>query len=102
MLVFTVQFGAKYSLFSKKCSDYSLVQLLSPQCYLALLGECVHVIQSLLMLSGDVEINPGPSINDVLAELQKLKVEQTIYITEIQGLKDQLLSADETLTDFNK
>ncbi|XP_037498724.1 uncharacterized protein LOC119372322 [Rhipicephalus sanguineus] len=101
-LVFAVQVSAKYSLFNKKSSDYCLVQLPSPQCCLALFGECVHVIQSLLLLSGDVETNPGPSMNDVLAELQKLTAGQSKLITEVQSLKNQVMSTDKTLTDLSK
>ncbi|XP_075550760.1 uncharacterized protein LOC142584539 [Dermacentor variabilis] len=102
MLAFTMQVSAKYSLFSKKCSNYCLVQLPSPQCCLAMLSECVHAIQSLLLLSGDVETNPGPSIADVFAELQKLTVGQSTLITEVQGLKNQLSCTDATLTDLSK
>ncbi|XP_065284655.2 uncharacterized protein [Dermacentor albipictus] len=102
MLAFTMQVSAKYSLFCKKCSNYCLVQLPSPQCCLAMLSECVHAIQSLLLLSGDVETNPGPSIADVFAELQKLTVGQSTLITEVQGLKNQLSCTDATLTDLSK
>ncbi|XP_075748106.1 uncharacterized protein LOC142814049 [Rhipicephalus microplus] len=92
-----------YALFAKKTSNYVLVQLPSPRCCLAVAAECVSVIHSLLMLSGDVETNPGPGGNDaVLTELQKIAAGQSKVITEVQSLKSQLNTTDRTLTDLCK
>lgn len=80
-----------------------MVQFPSPHCCVAIAVECAHVIHSLLMLSGDVETNPGPEGNAaVLAELQKLNAGQTLLITEIQGLKTQLNTTDQTIASLDK
>ncbi|XP_049514379.1 uncharacterized protein LOC125941357 [Dermacentor silvarum] len=101
-LVFAMQVGTRHSLFAKRCSDYCLVQLPSPHCCLALIGECVGVIRRLLILSGDIETNPGPDTNDVLKELQKISASQNTLISEVQGLKSQIVNTDKILMDLNK
>ncbi|XP_037508477.2 uncharacterized protein LOC119384916 [Rhipicephalus sanguineus] len=102
-LIFAMQVSKSYTLFAKKSSNYVLVQFPSPRCCLAIAAECVSVIHSLLMLSGDVETNPGPSGNDaVLTELQKIAAGQSKVITEVQSLKSQLNTTDRTITDLCK
>ncbi|XP_077501283.1 uncharacterized protein LOC144112081 [Amblyomma americanum] len=102
-LTFAMQVSTSYALFAKKSSNYILVQFPSPHCCVAIAVECAHVIHSLLMLSGDVETNPGPEGNAaVLAELQKLNAGQTLLITEIQDLKTQLNTTDQTIASLDK
>ncbi|XP_049268018.1 uncharacterized protein LOC125756977 [Rhipicephalus sanguineus] len=103
-LIFAMQVNKSYTLFAKKSSNYVLVQFPSPRCFLAIAAECVSVIHSLPMLSGDVETNPGPSGNDaVLTELQKIAAGQSKVITEVvQSLKSQLNTTDRTITDLCK
>ncbi|XP_042143950.1 uncharacterized protein LOC121834265, partial [Ixodes scapularis] len=100
-LVFAMQVGKPYGLFAKKSSNYFLVQLPSPQCCLAICAECVHVVRFLLLLSGDVETNPGPD-NAVLVELQKLSTGQSQLLAEVQGLKFQLQTTDKTMSELSK
>ncbi|XP_070392942.1 uncharacterized protein [Dermacentor albipictus] len=89
--------------FSKKSSNYLLVQLPSPQCCIAIATECIHVIRLLLIISGDIETNPGPaSLDTVLAELQKLTAGQTTLVQELKSLKLQLTTTDKTISDLNK
>ncbi|XP_049269120.1 uncharacterized protein LOC119386531 [Rhipicephalus sanguineus] len=98
-----MQVSKSYTLFAKKSSNYVLVQFPSPRCCLAIAAECVSIIHSLLMLSGDIETNPGPSGNDaVLTELQKIAAGQSKVITEVQSLKSQLNTTDRTITDLCK
>lgn len=60
-------------------------------------------MQSLLLLAGDIETNPGPpSIEDVMNELRKLSAGQSKLITDMLDLKNQLLTTDKTLSDLNK
>ncbi|KAH6920756.1 hypothetical protein HPB50_028256 [Hyalomma asiaticum] len=71
-LTFAMQVTQSYVLFAKKSSNYFLVQFPSPNCCISVAIECVHAINSLLMLSGDIETNPGPNGNAaVFAALQK-------------------------------
>ncbi|XP_077498020.1 uncharacterized protein LOC144108724 [Amblyomma americanum] len=100
-LIFAMQVSKSYTLFAKRSSNYILVQLPSPQCSVAIAAECVTVVHSLLLLSGDIETNPGPNDSSaVLAELQKLTAGQTQLIAEVQGLKSQLTTTDKTITDL--
>ncbi|XP_077496486.1 uncharacterized protein LOC144107366 [Amblyomma americanum] len=96
-----MQVSKSYTLFAKRSSNYILVQFPSPQCCVAIAAECVTVVHSLL-LSGDIETNPGPNDSSaVLAELKKLTAGQTQLIAEVQGLKSQLTTTDKTITDLS-
>ncbi|XP_077507280.1 uncharacterized protein LOC144116387 [Amblyomma americanum] len=97
-----MQVSKSYTLFAKRSSNYILVQFPSPQCCVAIAAECVTVVHSLLLVSGDIETNPGPNDSSaVLAELQKLTAGQTQLIAEVQGLKSQLTTTDKTITDLS-
>ncbi|XP_075533570.1 uncharacterized protein LOC142566615 [Dermacentor variabilis] len=102
-LYFAMQVSRTYHSFGKKSSNYFLIQLPSPWCCATIAIECVHVIRSLLLLSGDVETNPGPpGIEDVMSELGKLASGQSKLITEVLDLKSKLLTTDKTLSDLSK
>ncbi|KAH9371975.1 hypothetical protein HPB48_000466 [Haemaphysalis longicornis] len=91
------------SLFAKKTSNYYLVQLPSPQCLCEIILECAHTTSSLLLLlSGDVETNPGPEMQEILTELQKISAGQATLLTEVQELKNQLSTTNQTITDLSK
>lgn len=61
------------------------MQFPSLHCYIIAV-ECADVIHWLLMLSGDVEANPGPNANAaVLTELQKLSTSQAQLIADVQS-----------------
>ncbi|XP_077508998.1 uncharacterized protein LOC144120461 [Amblyomma americanum] len=90
-------------LYAKKSSDYFLIQLPSPQCCLAIVTECSDVIISLLLLSGDIETNPGPaSLETVVTELKKLSAGQSTIIAEVTDLKNQLLTTDNLISDLSR
>ncbi|XP_075526332.1 uncharacterized protein LOC142558055 [Dermacentor variabilis] len=96
-----MQVGVSESLFSKKTSNYFLLQLPSPRCCCATVIECAGVVQLLLLLlSGDVESNPGP--DPILVELQKLSAGQSTLISQVQGLKNQLFTTEQALSDLTK
>ncbi|XP_075737251.1 uncharacterized protein LOC142814728 [Rhipicephalus microplus] len=102
-LTFAMQVSKSYVLFAKKSSNYFLVQFPSPHCCITIAVECAHMIHSLLILSGDVETNPGPNGNAaILTELQKLSAGQAQLIAEVQSLKSQLSTTDKRITDLNK
>ncbi|CAN7949671.1 unnamed protein product [Ixodes pacificus] len=98
---FFVQVSEPYSLFSKKTSNYFLIQLPSPQCCVVISIECFHTIRSLLLQSGDIETNPGPDTNAILAELKKLSTGQSKLLAEVQDLKTQLLATDKAISDLS-
>ncbi|XP_040062185.1 uncharacterized protein LOC120837076 [Ixodes scapularis] len=98
---FFVQVSKSCSLFSKKTSNYFLIQLPSPQCCVVISIECFHVIRSLLLQSGDIETNPGPDTNAILAELKKLSTGQSKLLAEVQDLKTQLLTTDKAISDLS-
>ncbi|XP_037502608.2 uncharacterized protein LOC119377056 [Rhipicephalus sanguineus] len=95
-----MQVSSSYQAPTKKSSDYFLVQLPSPQCCLLLISECIDVIRALLLLSGDVETNPGPD-KVVLDELRKLSAGQATLISEMQSLKTQLTSTTNTIANLS-
>ncbi|XP_050033107.3 uncharacterized protein [Dermacentor andersoni] len=98
-----MQVSQPYALFAKKSSNYFLMQLPSPHWCAAIAVECAHIIHALLILAGDVEINPGPNIpENLLTELRKLTAGQNQLISEIHGLKSQLTSTDKAITDLSK
>lgn len=66
---------------------------------LSIIVQCCDVVRSLLLLAGDVETNPGPDIQAVLNELKNLSAGQSQLITEIQGLKSQLLTTDKAISN---
>ncbi|XP_040068339.3 uncharacterized protein LOC115324279 [Ixodes scapularis] len=102
-LSYTMQVSLSYVSSSKKSSNYLLVQLPSLQCCIADARECAQVIRRLLMLSGDVETNPGPvTSSEILSELQKLFAGQTKLIEEVKGLKSQLQITDRTISDLGR
>ncbi|XP_075740617.1 uncharacterized protein LOC119165510 isoform X1 [Rhipicephalus microplus] len=92
-----MQVGSSYPTSTKKSSNYCLVQLPSPQCCCLLVTECVNVVRASLLLSGDVGTNPGP---DILAELKKLSQGQSAILSEMQGLKSQIATTNQTITDL--
>ncbi|XP_077491437.1 uncharacterized protein LOC144102044 [Amblyomma americanum] len=100
---FAMQVSKPCCLYAKKSSDYFLIQLPSPQCCLAIVTECSDVIISLLLLSGDIETNPGPaSLETVVTELKKLSAGQSTLIAEVTDLKNQLLTTDNLISDLSR
>ncbi|XP_075534295.1 uncharacterized protein LOC142568083 [Dermacentor variabilis] len=97
-----MQVGKAYSLFSKKSTNYFLLQLPSPHCCLLVTLECSDVIRALLMMSGDVESNPGPNCNALLTELKNLSAGQSQLISQVQDLNVQLLLTDKAIADMGK
>ncbi|XP_049268747.1 uncharacterized protein LOC125757325 [Rhipicephalus sanguineus] len=97
-LLFAMQVGRKSSFVSKKSSNYCLVQLPSPQHCVCLAFECIDAIHCLLLLlSGDIETNPGPTDPVILAELKKISTGQSALLSEVQDLKVQLHTTEKTI-----
>ncbi|XP_037508354.1 uncharacterized protein LOC119384134 [Rhipicephalus sanguineus] len=101
-LTFAMQVSKPYALFSKKSSNYFLLQLPSPRCCFLIVVECTDVIRSLLMQSGDVESNPGPNTTAILDELHKISAGQSKLISEVSNLKDQLLTTNQTIAQLSQ
>ncbi|KAH9367408.1 hypothetical protein HPB48_004003 [Haemaphysalis longicornis] len=56
-----VQVSNKHAISSIRDDSLTLMVLPSPQFLLATVSDCIAVIRMLLIASGDVELNPGPS-----------------------------------------
>lgn len=54
-----------------------------------------------VLLSGDVETNPGPT-EAILVELKKLSVGQAQIISQVQDLKAQLQTTDRNIANLNE
>ncbi|CAN7978916.1 unnamed protein product [Ixodes persulcatus] len=105
------------------------MQLPSPLCCLNLFCECIDVVGSLLLLSGDVEVNPGPGPGpdtdaattrskqskqmaltstqsqaspDVIALLTKLSEGQDSLLREMQAIKKKVSSTEQTLSNLSE
>uniref|UniRef100_L7LY12 Tick transposon n=1 Tax=Rhipicephalus pulchellus TaxID=72859 RepID=L7LY12_RHIPC len=100
-LMFAMQVSNAHSLFTKRSSNYFLLQLPGPHCCLSIVVQCCDVIRSLLLLAGDIETNPGPDNQAVLNELKKLTAGQSQLITEIKGLKTQMQTTDKAIADLS-
>uniref|UniRef100_A0A6M2CRQ2 Putative endonuclease-reverse transcriptase n=1 Tax=Rhipicephalus microplus TaxID=6941 RepID=A0A6M2CRQ2_RHIMP len=66
--------------------------------------ECIDIVHCLLLLlSGDIESNPGPP-NDsavILAELKNISSGQAKLLSEVQDLKTQLNTTEKTISDLS-
>ncbi|XP_075544229.1 uncharacterized protein LOC142578662 [Dermacentor variabilis] len=103
-LLFTMQVSNQCRLFAKKSSNRCLILLPSPQCCVCIMSDCINSVCSLLlMLSGDIETNPGPpTLNEILNELKGLSSGQSQLIGDVQSLKSQLSSTDKTICELGK
>lgn len=86
-LTFAMQFSKQYGLFSKKSSNYFLLQLSRPQCCYLIAVECIDDIHSLLLRSGNVDSYPGPNSAAKLEKLRNISPGQSKLISEASNLK---------------
>ncbi|XP_077551771.1 uncharacterized protein LOC144165971 [Haemaphysalis longicornis] len=100
---FFTQVGDKYSVYSIRDDSLTLTVLPSPQSLLASLCDCLHVIKLLLLTSGDVELNPGPT-SDSESEatvnsqiLKKILKEQTKTNKTLTALSANLKQVELTI-----
>ncbi|XP_049512298.1 uncharacterized protein LOC125940304 [Dermacentor silvarum] len=101
-LLFIMQVCEPDCFYTKRTGNHFLVQLPSPQCCFDIACECLSVIRSILLQSGDIETNPGPDTDAVLAELKKLSAGQTTIIADMQGLKSQCTATSAALANLSK
>ncbi|XP_077528021.1 uncharacterized protein LOC144139597 [Haemaphysalis longicornis] len=103
-LLFVMQVSSQYCLFATKSSNRCLIQLPSPQCCVCIVSDCMTTVFSLLlMLSGDIETNPGPpTLEDILNELKSLSSGQAQLIGDMQNLKCQLSNTDKAISALGK
>ncbi|XP_070388864.1 protein unc-13 homolog C-like isoform X2 [Dermacentor albipictus] len=97
-----VQVGDKYLISSIRDDSVTLTVLPSPQCLLCLLFDCVHVIRLLLVTSGDIELNPGPSDSESETHLnsellKKILKEQTKTNKTLVALTTNLKQVESTV-----
>ncbi|XP_042142747.1 uncharacterized protein LOC120837858, partial [Ixodes scapularis] len=86
--------------YTKKSSNRCLLLLPGPQCCLAIVSECTAVIRQLLLLCGDVEVNPGPVTTEaMMALLTKLDAGQTTVT--VNALSDRMTRIEQEFSHFN-
>ncbi|XP_042144097.1 uncharacterized protein LOC121834465 [Ixodes scapularis] len=75
--------------------------------------DCACVILKLLLLSGDVEVNPGPhtrsadmntteNFSDIMSALKDIKSGQMSLLEEMKSIRSQLSEHDRTFNDIKK
>ncbi|XP_077523665.1 uncharacterized protein LOC144134690 [Amblyomma americanum] len=100
------QVGDKYLTSSIRDDTVILTVLPSPQCLFGLLCDCLHVIRLLLLTSGDIELNPGPTsdsesetqLNNQL--LKKILKEQTKTNKTLASLTSNLKLVESTVENI--
>ncbi|XP_040357426.2 uncharacterized protein LOC121046817 [Ixodes scapularis] len=109
-----VQVGSVPSLHAKKTNNHCLLLFPCPSVFFALLLECLDVLRSLLLLSGDVELNPGPmtvaqatQLDDVCKLLQDLNARaiksqegQSSLIKTVEEIKKNQQSIEAKINEF--
>lgn len=69
---------------------------------------CANVVLKLLLLSGDVEVNPGPTTRNASSQsdqtihalLTKLEVGQAEILSALKTINERMTKTEETLTDL--
>ncbi|XP_077558922.1 uncharacterized protein LOC144174231 [Haemaphysalis longicornis] len=95
--LFIVQVGKHASLHAKRSSNIWLLLFPSPLVILGDLSECVHVVK-LLMLAGDVELNPGLE-EDILAAIAALFAKTDARHTEVIGMLSEVRANQQKLEE---
>ncbi|XP_077516847.1 uncharacterized protein LOC144127802 isoform X1 [Amblyomma americanum] len=84
---FFMQVGNKESMFAKKSSNMCLLLFPRPGVLLIVLAQCFDVSRQLLLVSGDVELNPGPGAGSGAATRSK---DSAVDISLQKQLNDML------------
>ncbi|KAH9375211.1 hypothetical protein HPB48_012889 [Haemaphysalis longicornis] len=92
IFVFILQVGQKYNYKCYRNDNRFLLPLPDSECFCDALGGTVHYLKLLLLLSGDIEVNPGPD-DESKAErmLADLLAGQARVSQEINALTQKLL-----------
>lgn len=108
---FVVQVGSAPSLYSKRSNNVCLLLLPCPCVMIAVTSECVHVVK-LLIMSGDIESNPGPPkdvpdkhYNELLSLIKslhnKIDVKHDELMESINEVKEAQSSLEQQITDLD-
>lgn len=108
---FLVRVGSAPSLYSKRSNNVCLLLLPCPCVMIAVTSECVHVVK-LLIMSGDIESNPGPPkdvpdkhYNELLSLIKslhnKIDVKHDELMESINEVKEAQSSLEQQITDLD-
>ncbi|KAH8023346.1 hypothetical protein HPB51_012160 [Rhipicephalus microplus] len=105
-----VQVKNSYSLFSKRNKYAALLVLSSPNCCLEIVCSYIHALRVLLLLSGDIETNPGPATrsanagtsSDIMSVLSEIQSGQAAILNEMKSIRSTLLEHEEKFEEITK
>lgn len=108
--LFFVQVTNRYSIFVKPTRYYALIVLPSPRYCIAALCQYCYCFLNLLLLSGDIEENPGPTTRsasseipgDILAALDEIRLNQDNLMKEMKAMQTTLSQNVKTFDDINQ
>ncbi|KAH9368948.1 hypothetical protein HPB48_001016 [Haemaphysalis longicornis] len=109
-LLFT-QVNNRFALLAPRTRYRALLVLPSPCCCVAIVCDCCRVISELLLLlSGDIELNPGPNTRAATAEdsseivklLQQLQSGQASLLAEVKSIQAKLSETDLMFTEIKE
>lgn len=109
-LLFT-QVNNRFALLAPRTRYRALLVLPSPCCCVTIVCDCCRVISELLLLlSGDIELNPGPNTRAAPAEdsseivklLQQLQSGQASLLAEVKSIQAKLSETDLMFTEIKE
>lgn len=95
----------------RRLANVFLVQLPCPQCLWCIVLDifnCSNIVLKLLLLSGDIEVNPGPTTRNTSSQadhtihalLTKLDKGQAEILSTIKAINERLTRTEETMKDL--
>ncbi|KAH9367489.1 hypothetical protein HPB48_018265 [Haemaphysalis longicornis] len=107
---FVIQVGVKYQTYSIRDNSVTLTVLPSPHFLVTMMFDCISVIKLLLLTSGDVELNPGPSSasesdSEAMTTrqmLEKILKEQTKTTQTLKELTKNLKHVETTVANIQE
>ncbi|XP_049520487.1 uncharacterized protein LOC125944211 [Dermacentor silvarum] len=104
-LCFFVQVSPVTSMYAKKSNNVCLLLFPRPGVLFCVLHDCFDVVIQLLMLSGDVELNPGPSTRtqtqEHLTEIDKRLKEVECKTVALQEFEEQAQCLRQSINQIN-
>ncbi|XP_072145327.1 uncharacterized protein [Dermacentor andersoni] len=103
-----MQVNYQYSLYARRTRYMALVVLPSPQCCIDIVFDCARVLHQLLILSRDVELNPGPSTrasetqtsSDIMTALTEIQSGEASLLKEMKSMQRKLSQSDSAIKEF--
>lgn len=107
---FVLQVNDRYSLYAPRPRYMALVVLPRPQCCIHTAFDCARVLHQLIILSGDVELNPGPSIrasetqtsDDIMTVLSEIHSGQSSLLKKMKSVQRKLFQSDSAIKEIEE